>query len=156
MTYINGGHWQWISRYLTPPPPWLLHCIFSVFVLQIPPLHARCGWRFLNRRCEKMHSVPQVCIPLFLPLVINTTPQAMAGARPCNTTRFSTYFAMQAEEVWEGLVGGNRQSSFYKTTPELSWEEYMSPVGHWKQHSQGTASQGPFSVRSIHHACLAA
>lgn len=27
----------------------------------------------------RMHSVPQVCIPLFLPLVINTTPQNVAG-----------------------------------------------------------------------------
>lgn len=52
-----------------------------------------------------MHSVPQVCIPLFLPLVINTTPKAVAGARPRNTTRFSTYFALQAGEGWEGLVG---------------------------------------------------
>lgn len=60
---------------------------------------------FLNSGGENMHSVPQVCIPLFLPRVINTAPQAVAGARPCNTTRFSTYFAVQAGGGWEGLVG---------------------------------------------------
>lgn len=52
-----------------------------------------------------MQSVPQVCILLFLLLVINTTPQAVARAWPRNTTRFSTYFALQAGEGWEELVG---------------------------------------------------
>lgn len=94
------------------PHPHPAHCIFSVFVLQIPPLHARCGWWFLNRRGEKMHSVPQVRIPLFLPLVINTTPQAVAGARPRNTTRFSTYFALQAGEDVGGAAGGIDRDAF--------------------------------------------
>lgn len=48
MTYINGGHWQWISWYATPPPP----CIFFIFVLHNPPSHARCGLRFLKSRGE--------------------------------------------------------------------------------------------------------
>lgn len=79
------------------------------------------------------HRAPQVCIPLFLLLVINTTPQVMARARPCNTTRSITYFTLQAGKRMEGAGWGNRQSSFYRSTPGLT-KEYMSPVGHWKQH----------------------
>lgn len=54
-----------------------------------------------------------------------------------------------------GGAGERRQSCFYRRTPRLA-KEYMSPVGHWKQHSQGTVWQGPFNTQSVHHACLAA
>lgn len=129
-SWINDLH-QWraltVNILVSNPTPTLPHCIFSVFLLQIPPLHARCSWRFFTL-CHRS-------VSLFLLLVINTTPQAVARARPCNTTRSSTYFALQAGGGWEGP--GDRQSSFYRTTPEQT-KEYMSPVGHWKQYSHGT------------------
>lgn len=75
------------------PTPTLPHCILSIFVLRIPALHARCG---RGTGHVKKSSVPQVCIPLILPLVIDTSLQAVA--QPNNTKAFCTYFAMQHGE----------------------------------------------------------
>lgn len=74
------------------------------------------------------HSVPQVCIPLFLPPVINTTPQAVAGlglaTQHARAPILLCKLDMGGRDCWE-----NTQSSFYRSTPELT-KEYMSPVGH--------------------------
>lgn len=49
-----------------------------------------------------MHSILQVCIPLFLPLVIKTTPQAVAGARPRNTTPTAPILLCRLEKDGRG------------------------------------------------------
>lgn len=70
--------------------------------------------------CEKrlalVHSPLQVCIPLFLPLVINTTPQAVARSCPCNTTHLNTSFALQAGEVVGGAIGVIERAAFKELT----------------------------------------
>lgn len=79
-------------------------------------------------RLEVYHSVPQVCILLFLPLVINTTPQAVAPSSGLATQHARAPILLCKLEKGGRGCSGNRQSSFYRTTPELT-EEYMSPVG---------------------------
>lgn len=55
-SWINDLHQRrtlTVNILIPNPTPTLAHCTFSVFVLQSPPLRARCGWRFLNSRGEK-------------------------------------------------------------------------------------------------------
>lgn len=138
MTYINGGHWQWISWYLTQPPPCCTVYSPSLCCRSLP-----CMWDVVGGFWTvgvKTLTVPQVCIPLFLLPVINTTPQAVARAQPRNTTRSSTYFALPAEEGWEGLEG--TYSGFYRTTPKNTWALWATESNTDKERA-GRAFQYP-------------
>lgn len=78
-SWINDLH-QWraltVNILVTDPTPTTPHCIFCLCTTD-PSLTCEMRWRWEKK--WRMHSVPQVCIPLFLPLVINTTPQNVAG-----------------------------------------------------------------------------
>lgn len=78
-----------------------------------------------NKKKTRKENAPQVCIQLFLSLVINTTPQDVARAGSCRTTRFSTYFASQAGKGVGGAGEEVDRAAFIELT-----KEYMSPVGH--------------------------
>lgn len=100
-----------------------------------------------------MQSVPQVCILLFLLLVINTKPQAVAGAWPRNTTRFSTYFALQAREGVGGAGGGIDRVAFIELLQSI--QRIHEPCGPLKAAQPGNCMTGAFQYYE-HPPCMVA
>lgn len=133
MTYINGGHWQWTSWYLTPPPPCHTVNSSSLYCRSLPCMQ------------DAVSSFTQCSTGLYpsLPAAGNqhhTTSHGPGSALQHNPLDHLFCFASWGKDGGGRL--GSRQSSFYRTTPGLT-KEYIGPVGHWKQHIHGGSFNCP-------------
>lgn len=150
MTYINGGHWQWICRYLTPPPPCYTVYSPSLYCRSLPCMRDAVGgfWtaEVKNAQCS-------TGLYPSLPAAGNqhhATSRGRGSASQHNTLQHLFCFA-----GWRrmgGAGGGIDRAAFIEVLQ--SWVKNTRAL--WATESNTAREQGPFNISSIHHACLAA